>query len=298
MLNSKAIGLKIISARKKMNLSQAELAQQVSISAQAVGKWERGESMPDILTLIRLSEILRVDLNYFSDDVSAAETEPSVINQSVTTELGVPAAKPKERINWDMSEGNWENLDFSGLKNLQEKFSSANLKNCKLIGSELRGLQFKSNNFEYCDFTDSDLSNSSIQRSNFSNCSLENCSFKNTDLSVSFISACNMSKADLSDMSFKSGGIEKCNVSDLVLKRTAFVAIRFSNLEFNGSIEDCSFDKCSFSKVVFRDVHFKNTFFKYSELKRIEFKNCRADRMSYELLRHGKADLSGILLEN
>lgn len=39
MLNSKTIGNKISTARKKTNLSQAELAQQVSISSQAVGKW-------------------------------------------------------------------------------------------------------------------------------------------------------------------------------------------------------------------------------------------------------------------
>jgi len=31
--------------RKNANLSQAELAQQVSISLQAVGKWERGKEI-------------------------------------------------------------------------------------------------------------------------------------------------------------------------------------------------------------------------------------------------------------
>ena len=67
MLNSKSIGNKIAEARKNSNLSQAELAQQVSISPQAVGKWERGESMPDITTLHRLAEIFGVDLNYFSE---------------------------------------------------------------------------------------------------------------------------------------------------------------------------------------------------------------------------------------
>ena len=67
MLNSKSLGNKIATARKKINLSQADLAQQVSISSQAVGKWERGESMPDITTLNRLADIFGVDLNYFSD---------------------------------------------------------------------------------------------------------------------------------------------------------------------------------------------------------------------------------------
>ncbi|MDP2721830.1 MAG: helix-turn-helix transcriptional regulator, partial [Bacteroidales bacterium] len=67
MLNTKNIGNKITEARKKNNLSQARLAERLFISSQAVGKWERGESMPDITTFIRLAEILGVDLNYFSD---------------------------------------------------------------------------------------------------------------------------------------------------------------------------------------------------------------------------------------
>jgi transcriptional regulator with XRE-family HTH domain len=60
------IGNKIVEARRKLNISQAQLADKLFFSAQAVGKWERGESMPDITTLIRLAEILGVDLNYFS----------------------------------------------------------------------------------------------------------------------------------------------------------------------------------------------------------------------------------------
>jgi|GEM_PF-2793560 len=42
--------------------------------------------------------------------------------------------------NWDMSQGNWTEADFSGLKNLKEKFSSSNIKNCKFMNSDLSGL--------------------------------------------------------------------------------------------------------------------------------------------------------------
>ena len=63
-METKMIGSKIAEARKKINISQAKLAQRLFISSQAVGKWERGESMPDIITLNRLAEILGVDLFY------------------------------------------------------------------------------------------------------------------------------------------------------------------------------------------------------------------------------------------
>ena len=39
------IGAKIAQARKLKNLSQTDLAGQMSVTSQAVGKWERGESM-------------------------------------------------------------------------------------------------------------------------------------------------------------------------------------------------------------------------------------------------------------
>ena len=58
---TKNIGNKIAEARRKVNLSQAQLAEKLFISAQAVGKWERGESMPDITTFDRLAEFLGVD---------------------------------------------------------------------------------------------------------------------------------------------------------------------------------------------------------------------------------------------
>ena len=60
MLNSKLNSNKIASARTKINLSQTEFAPQVLISPQVVGDWERSESVPDILMLNRIAEILDV----------------------------------------------------------------------------------------------------------------------------------------------------------------------------------------------------------------------------------------------
>src|SRR6185312_6785405 len=76
MLNTKTIGNRIAEARKKKNISQAELAGFLFISPQAVGKWERGESAPDIITMNRLAEILGVDLNYFSESFASADAPP------------------------------------------------------------------------------------------------------------------------------------------------------------------------------------------------------------------------------
>ena len=44
MLDREQIGLRISVLRKKMGLSQADLAEKLGISAQAVSKWESGGS--------------------------------------------------------------------------------------------------------------------------------------------------------------------------------------------------------------------------------------------------------------
>ena len=45
------ISKNIIKYRKKMGLTQLELAEKLNYSDKTLSKWERGESMPDIVTL-------------------------------------------------------------------------------------------------------------------------------------------------------------------------------------------------------------------------------------------------------
>lgn len=290
MFNSKSIGNKIAEARKKNNLSQAELAQQIAISPQAVGKWERGESLPDISTLIRLAELVGVDLNYFSDKFQSVE-----ITKSNEVDKIQPEKDPKNP-HWNMSQGNWENLDFSGLKNLQEKFNSSNVRNCKFVDADFSKLTIRNNNFEKCDFTNSDWSASHLHGSNFSNNSFKNCTFNKTEIAVSYFGDCDLTNVNFSGAIFRTCGLAKSTLTEANWNKTSFIGVKLANLIFEGQIADCSFEKCTFSKVTFQQVKFTNTFFKYNNLKRVKFIDCQADRITYELLRNGKADLSGISL--
>ena len=177
-METKMIGKRIAEARKKLSISQAQIAEKLFISSQAVGKWERGESMPDITTLIRLAEILGVDLNYFSKSIQFEETETTIeeaVNNEKSDEIN------NEKRNWNMSGGNWENADFSGLNNLQEKFGFSNIKNCKFIGSDMSGLILKANNVDSCDFSNSDFSNCKIQASQVTNNEFKNSLLKTTE---------------------------------------------------------------------------------------------------------------------
>lgn len=62
MENIFSVQLKLL--RQKQRLSQAELAQKLHISRQAISKWEKGEAEPDISRLIALSGIFSVTLDY------------------------------------------------------------------------------------------------------------------------------------------------------------------------------------------------------------------------------------------
>jgi uncharacterized protein YjbI with pentapeptide repeats len=296
MITQKSIGVKIASARKNKNLSQSALAQKIGISPQAVGKWERGESLPDIILLSRIAEMLGLDLNYFSEKESSLPLADT-LDSMESSELNVAEESDKRKKNgWNMSESNWVNVDFSGIKNIQERFHAANVKKCQFVGADFSKVQMKSNNFDQCDFLNAKLSNMSIQKTNIAHCSLKGVNLKETEFLRTIISSCDFTKTDLSKVLFEYSGLEKINLGPAELNRTAFVNTYFSKVRFSGTIDRCSFEKCSFSKVTFEKAKLIQTFFKYNDLKRVKFIDCEADQLTYELLKHGKADLTGIKL--
>lgn len=285
------IGSKIAKARKQADLSQAQLAQLLFISPQAVGKWERGESVPDIIMMNRLAQALGVDLNYFSDDFSSdagASRPPAAEIMSVEQE-------PKRA--WDMSLGNWVDADFSGLKDLHEKFSASNMQRCRFTGSDMSGLLLKGNHVSSCDFSGSDMTGSQFQKSHLDTNLFKECSLREAEFSGSHIKSCNFSGADLTGATFRSASCAKNTMTNAVMKHTSFVGTSLTDMVFDGStLEDCYFDNCTFSRVTFQHTRLLNTFFKCRTLKQLRFADCEADRMTYEFLKNGKADMSGITL--
>ena len=296
MITSILIGNRIAEARKKKNISQARLAQQLSISPQAVGKWERGESMPDIITLNRLAEILATDLNYFSESFQSAQTENSSDLQPGKQQNEIPTGKPNKKLHWDMSRGNWVDADFSGLNNLHEKFSASNMQRCKFIRSDLSKLHLKGNNVDNCDFSGSDISNSNLEHSYLINNLLVGCTLIDAEFAGTYIKCCNFSGADCTGTTFKSGSFAKNILTNAVMNRTSFIGSDLSDIVFEGTLEDCYFENSAFKKVTFRNSTLLNTFFKNRSLKGVKFINCQADRMTFEFLKNGKADLTGLTL--
>ncbi len=57
------IAANIAANRRRMGMTQLELAEKIDYSDKSVSKWERGEAAPDLHTLVRLAEIFGVTVN-------------------------------------------------------------------------------------------------------------------------------------------------------------------------------------------------------------------------------------------
>jgi transcriptional regulator with XRE-family HTH domain len=67
---NKEIGERLRKIRKEKALTQKELSKRVGIDYSYIGKIERGEQLPSIKMLIRLSEILSIPIGYFFQEES------------------------------------------------------------------------------------------------------------------------------------------------------------------------------------------------------------------------------------
>ena len=87
------VGANIARLRKSRGLTQAELAERINYSDKAVSKWERAESLPDVLTLICLAEQLGTDMNTLTG-LQPANPEPVSVPEPAAEPASVPAQPP------------------------------------------------------------------------------------------------------------------------------------------------------------------------------------------------------------
>lgn len=74
------VGANICKLRKKLGITQTELADRMGISFQAVSNWECGNSMPDISKLGELSEILGASIDEILGNERIARIADAVLN--------------------------------------------------------------------------------------------------------------------------------------------------------------------------------------------------------------------------
>ena len=92
------IARNIAALRQASHMTQLELAEKLNYSDKAISKWERGESIPDVLVLKTIADLFGVSLDYLlqedHDLQPVAEPAPEIPayhqrNRRVTTTLSV-----------------------------------------------------------------------------------------------------------------------------------------------------------------------------------------------------------------
>jgi transcriptional regulator with XRE-family HTH domain len=78
------IGANIAMQRKRAGLTQAGLADKLNYSDKAVSKWERGESMPDVLTLMQLAEQFEISVGELLEDPNQLPGNPGKLEKAMT----------------------------------------------------------------------------------------------------------------------------------------------------------------------------------------------------------------------
>ena len=78
-----SIGERISELRKSQNISQVQLAEALSITRQAVSKWENDQAVPDALKMIQLADLLDTDIEYLSTGRRNFSRRPPVVLNEV-----------------------------------------------------------------------------------------------------------------------------------------------------------------------------------------------------------------------
>ena len=141
MLDQKAFGEKLRNHRKKLGMTQEEVAVKVGVSAQAILKWEAGDCLPDCFNLKAISDVYKISADVLLETESNGDIE-AVANkiEQLGTEFIWAKANRDRYHNLTLELGEdllkmWKRLYFAepGDRRLQEK--SKQQGNLRITGS-------------------------------------------------------------------------------------------------------------------------------------------------------------------
>ena len=108
-MNQIKIGKFIAECRKRVNLTQMQLAEKLGITDKAVSKWERGIAMPDTSIMLKLCEILCISVN----ELLSGEKINMENNDQKNEQILLDMAKELERKNKMIWTAMWVMMSIS-----------------------------------------------------------------------------------------------------------------------------------------------------------------------------------------
>lgn len=94
------LGKRIMQNRKRLNLTQDQLAEQLGVTAQAVSKWENDQSCPDIAMLPRLAEIFGISTDELLGREAPSHTFQGEVVDEEKESDGIHVQKNDWKFSW------------------------------------------------------------------------------------------------------------------------------------------------------------------------------------------------------
>lgn len=102
--------------RKRMGISQEELASRIGVSRQAVSKWERAEASPDTDNLIELSKVYGVTLDeMLQGPADSAQPEAPAPDTDAADTADSASEQAEDNSQSDTPKGDKVNIGFGGI---------------------------------------------------------------------------------------------------------------------------------------------------------------------------------------
>lgn len=120
------MGSKLAQARRKNNLTQEQLAEQLGVTRQAVSRWESDTAYPETDKIVRMSRLLGVSCDWLLQDGGEAPAPSGETAPALVTRLLAQAAGRKVQLAFYENEsapacdwciirefdGTWANVEF------------------------------------------------------------------------------------------------------------------------------------------------------------------------------------------
>ncbi|MDE5600944.1 MAG: helix-turn-helix domain-containing protein [Clostridia bacterium] len=237
MITPEIIGKNLVNARFDVGYTQKELADKLAVSPQNISKWERGVSVPDVITLMQIAEILNKDIKYFIES-HYKEVTPVIPTPTV------PA--PVKYVDSVFSNTNWYKQRICEIKRI----------GIYLFNSIMRYSEFSSLSLEYCKIKDCELFHCGSSNLNIRDVEIRHSFFRFMKLNGATVTSCKVNASfyhcEIKDSSFSATVFDSCNM-DAIFENCKFSRIAVKNCK---KARHCSFIDCEMDKMseqAFRD---------------------------------------------
>ena len=264
MITHEIIGKNLINARNDMRYTQKELADKLAVSPQNVSKWERGVSIPDVITLLQIAQVLNKDIKYFLEDhnqeMVVANQELIIAHQELVTASPVASAVTAVKyVDSVFSNTNWYKQHIREIKR----------NGIYLFNSIMRYSEFSSLGLEHCRMKDCELFH----------CNSSDCEIVDTDIKRCFFRFAKMKNMKLSSC--------RINAS---FYRAEISESSFTAVVFDGCNMDVVFDNCKFNRIAIKN---------FRKARHCSFVNCEMDKLSEQIFREsGATIINCTIMEN